>query len=92
MAKKAELIAEAAKLKLEVSPKATIADLEAAIAGAKPEKREADASQTSGGGQGMAAITARGLTPTLCLPKAHPRWLYRARLGEPEPRVQSGER
>lgn len=40
MAKKAELIAEAAKLKLEVSPKATIADLEAAIAGAKPEKRE----------------------------------------------------
>ncbi len=40
MAKKAELIEEAAKLKLEVSPKATIADLEAAIAAAKPEKRE----------------------------------------------------
>ena len=40
MAKKAELIEEAAKLKLEVSPKATIADLEAAIAGAKPAKRE----------------------------------------------------
>jgi len=39
MAKKAELIEEAAKLKLEVSPKATIADLEAAIAAAKPEKR-----------------------------------------------------
>ena len=40
MAKKAELIEEAAKLKLEVSPKATIAELEAAIAAAKPEKRE----------------------------------------------------
>lgn len=40
MAKKAELIEEAAKLKLDVSPKATIADLEAAIAAAKPEKRE----------------------------------------------------
>jgi len=40
MAKKAELIEEAAKLKLEVSPKATIADLEAAIAAAKPAKRE----------------------------------------------------
>ena len=38
MAKKAELIEEAAKLKLEVSPKATIAELEAAIAAAKPEK------------------------------------------------------
>lgn len=40
MAKKAELIEEAAKLKLDVSPKATIAELEAAIAAAKPEKRE----------------------------------------------------
>lgn len=40
MAKKAELIEEAAKLKLEVSPKATIAELEAAIAAAKPEDRE----------------------------------------------------
>lgn len=40
MTKKAELIEEAAKLKLEVSPKATIADLEAAIAAAKPAKRE----------------------------------------------------
>ena len=40
MAKKAELIEEAAKLKLEVSPKATIAELEAAIAAAKPDKRE----------------------------------------------------
>ena len=40
MAKKADLIEEAAKLKLEVSPKATIAELEAAIAAAKPEKRE----------------------------------------------------
>jgi len=40
MAKKAELIEEAAKLKLEVSPKATIAELEAAIAAAKPAKRE----------------------------------------------------
>lgn len=40
MAKKAELLEEAAKLKLDVSPKATIADLEAAIAGAKPQKRE----------------------------------------------------
>lgn len=40
MAKKAELIEEAAKLKLEVSPRATIAELEAAIAAAKPEKRE----------------------------------------------------
>ena len=40
MAKKAELIEEAAKLKLDVSPKATIADLEAAIAAAKPQKRE----------------------------------------------------
>ena len=40
MAKKAELIEEAAKLKLEVSPKATIAELEAAIAAARPEKRE----------------------------------------------------
>ena len=40
MAKKAELIEEVAKLKLEVSPKATIAELEAAIAAAKPEKRE----------------------------------------------------
>lgn len=40
MARKAELIEEAAKLKLDVSPKATIAELEAAIAAAKPEKRE----------------------------------------------------
>lgn len=40
MAKKAELIEEAAKLKLDVSPRATIAELEAAIAAAKPEKRE----------------------------------------------------
>lgn len=40
MARKAELIEEAAKLKLDVSPKATIADLEAAIAAAKPEKRK----------------------------------------------------
>ena len=38
MAKKAELIEEAAKLKLEVSPKATIADLEAVIAAAKSDK------------------------------------------------------
>ena len=38
MAKKAELIEEAAKLKLEVSPKATIADLEAVIAAAKSTK------------------------------------------------------
>lgn len=40
MAKKAELIEQAAKLKLEVSPKATIADLEAAIAAATPAKHE----------------------------------------------------
>lgn len=40
MAKKAELIEEAAKLKLDVSPRATIAELEAAIAAASPEKRE----------------------------------------------------
>jgi large subunit ribosomal protein L1 len=40
MAKKAELLEEVAKLKLEVSPKATIAELEAAIATAKPQKRE----------------------------------------------------
>lgn len=38
MAKKAELIEEAAKLKLEVSPKATIADLEALIAKASAKK------------------------------------------------------
>ncbi len=40
MAKKAELLEEAAKLKIEVPAKATIADIEALIAGAKPEKRE----------------------------------------------------
>ncbi len=40
MAKKAELLEEAAKLKLDVPAKSTIAELEAAIAGAKPEKRQ----------------------------------------------------
>lgn len=40
MAKKAELLEEAAKLKLEVPTRATIADIEALIATAKPEKRE----------------------------------------------------
>ncbi len=45
MAKKAELLEEAAKLKLTVPAKATIADIEALIAGAKPEKREKVASE-----------------------------------------------
>ena len=36
MAKKADLLAEAAKLKLEVTEKNTIAEIEAAIAGAAP--------------------------------------------------------
>ncbi len=40
MAKKAELLEEAAKLKIDVPAKATIADIEELIAGAKPEKRE----------------------------------------------------
>ncbi len=40
MAKKAELLEEAAKLKIDVPAKATIADIEKLIAGAKPEKRE----------------------------------------------------
>lgn len=40
MAKKAELIEEAAKLKLDVSPKATIAELEAAIAAVSPAKSD----------------------------------------------------
>lgn len=42
MAKKAELIEEAAKLKLDVSPKATIADLEALIAKASAKKVSAN--------------------------------------------------
>lgn len=40
MAKKAELLEEAAKLKLDVPAKATIADIEKLIATAKPAKRE----------------------------------------------------
>lgn len=40
MAKKAELLEEAAKLKIDVPAKATIADIEALIAEAKPAKRE----------------------------------------------------
>jgi large subunit ribosomal protein L1 len=40
MAKKAELLEEAAKLKIDVPAKATIADIEALLAEAKPEKRE----------------------------------------------------
>ncbi len=40
MAKKAELLEEAAKLKLDVPAKATIADIEKMIAEAQPEKRE----------------------------------------------------
>ncbi|AGL62653.1 50S ribosomal protein L1 [Candidatus Saccharimonas aalborgensis] len=42
MAKKAELIEEAAKLKIEVPAKATIADLESLIADAKTKKPAAD--------------------------------------------------
>ena len=38
MAKKAELLAEAKKLKLDVSAKSTIKELEAAIAGADTKK------------------------------------------------------
>lgn len=41
MAKKADLLAEAAKLNLEVSEKNTIAEIEAAIAGAAPAEAEA---------------------------------------------------
>ena len=40
MAKKAELLEEAAKLKIEVPAKATISDIEKLIAAAKPNKRE----------------------------------------------------
>lgn len=43
MAKKADLLAEAAKLKLDVTEKNTIAEIEAAIAGAAPAEEVAEA-------------------------------------------------
>lgn len=46
MAKKADLLAEAAKLNLEVSEKNTIAEIEAAIAGATPVETEVPTSET----------------------------------------------
>jgi len=49
MAKKADLLAEAAKLNLEVSEKNTIAEIEAAIAGATPAEAPAKTAEVEAG-------------------------------------------